>query len=688
MTWQRYEGTASPLGATWVAADEAFNFSLYSKHATEVHLLLYSNDDLLQPLYEYKFNPLINKSGRVWHCRIKGEVVAHACYYAYRVFGPNEFGAGHRFDAQKVLIDPYARALHFPENFSREVASLPGSNAGRAPLGVIPSRFGVAITDVIRPRHTSDLVIYELHVRAFTARENSGIGVNKRGTFAGLTEKIPYIKDLGITAVELMPITQQDPQEGSHWGYMPLAFCAPQVDLASGDAPMDALAEFRGMVDAFHAADIEVLLDVVYNHTAEGDEAGPNYAFKGLDNTTYYLLETGFQRYRNDTGTGNTLNCANRYVRKMIVDSLLFWVNEMHVDGFRFDLASIFTRKEDGSIDLVDPPVLAEITSAMDLHGLRLIAEAWDPLTYQLGRSFPGTSWLQWNGRYRDDVRSFVKGDNDMVEPLMSRIYGSSDLFPDDVMNAYHAYQTVNYVTSHDGFTLYDLVSYNEKHNFANGQNNQDGPSDNRSWNCGWEGDTLLPEQVRALRIQQVKNFCCILFLSNGTPMFRAGDEFMNTQKGNNNPYNQDNETTWLDWDLLVTNSEVFDFFKGMIAFRKTHPSISRSRFWREVVRWYGVGGRPDLSTESHSLAFCLHGASLGDHDLYVMINAFWQDLTFTIQEGTATEWQQVIDTSRTSIIVENGGGMILDSLVCDVPARSISVLVRANASATEQAVQ
>ena len=631
--WYSQEGTSSPLGVTWVAEDNAFNFALYSKHASEVTLLLYKREDVAHPFYEYRFNPLINKSGRVWHCRLKAGLIAGVRYYAYRISGPNEPGKGHRFDSQKILVDPYTRSIYFPEQFSREVAQLPGSNAGRAPLGVVLEETPFSWTRDVSLVHTSDLVIYELHIRAFTARANSGVSIGKRGTFAGLAEKIPYLKDLGITAVELMPVTQQDPQEGSCWGYMPLGFFAPQRGYASATKTEEILTEFRAMVDAFHAAGIEVLLDVVYNHTAEGDEAGPIYSFKGIDNSTYYLLESDWQHYRDDTKTGNTVNCANHYVRKMIVDSLNYGVKEMHVDGFRFDLASILTRNQDGSVNLEDPPVLAAVNGALELSTVRLIAESWDPVSYQLGRTFPGISWLQWNGMYRDDVRAFVKGDAGMVSALMTRLYGSNDLFPDDVMNAYHAYQSVNFVTCHDGFCLYDLVAYNQKHNEANGHNNSDGTDHNLSWNCGWEGDQSVPSEVMALRRQQIKNFCCLLFLSNGTPMFRAGDEFMNTQRGNNNPYNQDNEVTWVNWDLLAENSDVYRFFKCMIAFRKAHPSIARSRFWREDVRWYGVNQAPDLSFDSHTLAYCLHGSSQGDVDLYVMINAFWEDLDFAIQK-------------------------------------------------------
>ena len=676
--WFALEGSPSPLGVTWVEDEAAYNFALYSKHATAVTLLLYAEIDLATPTYEHRLNPLINKSGRIWHCRLRKNSIPDARYYAYQVAGPKEPEEGHRFDSRKILLDPYARCVCFPTRFSRTAASTPGSNAGRAPLGLIACEpHSSWAADQIR-LHGSDLVIYELHVRGFTRRANSGVATAHRGTFLGVIEKIPYLKKLGITAVELLPVMQQDPEEGSCWGYMPLNFFSPHHEYASAGKPFDALNEFRTMVRALHEAGIEVLLDVVYNHTAEGNENGSTYSYRGIDNTTYYLLESERRRYRNDSGTGNTLNCANPYVRKMILDSMRFWRDEMHVDGFRFDLASVFTRNEDGSINLSDPPVIAEIGAAPELENLRLIAEAWDPATYQLGRSFPGISWLQWNGQFRDDVRAFVRGDVDMVPKLMSRIYGSCDLFPDDIANSYRPYQSVNFVTCHDGFCLYDLVSYNRKHNEANGHDNNDGTDDSRSWNCGWEGDEAAPESVLALRKQQVKNFCTLLFLSNGTPMFCAGDEFMNTQRGNNNPYNQDNDLTWLDWDLLDQNSDTFRFFRNMIAFRKNHPSISRSRFWRDDIRWHGTTGDPDLTRDSHCLAFLLEGAALNDADIYVMINGSSEPVEFVVQDIRPEEWLRVIDTSLTAPedFCDPGSEARIDSSTCRLNPRSIVVLL------------
>lgn len=677
--WYALEGSPSPLGLTWIEAEAAYNFALYSKHASQVTLHLYSEVDLATPTYEYRLDPRINKSGWVWHCRLKAQSIPAARYYAYQLSGPKNSGDGHRFDSQKVLLDPYARCVCFPNRFSREAARHPGTNRGRAPLGLMRSEPGRWWPDDRSPVHASDLVIYELHIRTFTQRPNSGVTTAHRGKFLGIVEKIPYLKELGITAVELMPIAQQDPQEGSYWGYMPLTFFSPDHRYASAGKPSDASAEFRTMVKSLHAAGIEVILDVVYNHTTEGDETGPTYSYRGIDNTTYYLLGDDRNHYRNDSGTGNTLNCANAYVRKMILDSLRFWREEMHVDGFRFDLASVFTRNEDGTLNLEDPPVIAELSSAPDLENIRLIAEAWDPASYQLGKSFPGTTWLQWNGQFRDDVRAFLKGDSGMVSRLMSRLYGSCDLFPDDLKDAYRPYQSVNFVTSHDGFCLYDLVSYNHKHNDSNGHNNADGTDYNLSWNCGWEGDVDVAPEVLALRKRQGKNFCCLLFLSNGTPMFYAGDEFLNTQRGNNNPYNQDNETTWLDWDRLASNREVFRFFKRMIAFRKAHPSIARSHYWRDDVRWYGVNGPPDLSYDSRALAYCLRGSSQDDADLYVMINAYWNDLEFTVQDQQPRSWRRVLDTSllRPADFSDAGQEPRLERPNYLVRARSIVVFIR-----------
>jgi glycogen operon protein len=531
------------------------------------------------------------------------------------------------------------------------------------------------------PRASHDLIVYELHVKGFTMRANSGVSPGNRGTFAGLVEKIPHLKSLGVTAVELMPIHQCDPDEGSFWGYMPLNFFSPQKGYAADRAEGGALEEFRKLVEAFHSNGIDVWLDVVYNHTSEAGPEGPTYSYRGIDNQSYYLMTGDRQDYRNDTGCGNTLRCDHPVVQTLIVSSLLFWIRQMKVDGFRFDLASVFTIKSDGTRDLDHPSLITDIGYLAARHGVRMIAEAWDIETYLLGRAFPGINWRQWNGKYRDDLRDFVRGVPGRVGPLMQRLYGSDDLFPDDPVNSYRPFQSLNFITAHDGFCLYDLVSYNYKHNEANGHGNNDGTNDNRSWNCGWEGDEGAPAEVLALRGRQVRNFFCLLMLSNGTPMFCAGDEFLATRRGNNNPYNQDNEINYLDWDLLDTNRDVFRFFQLMIAFRKAHPSIARSLFWREDVRWYSaMGTEVDLSPGGHTLAYCLHGARLQDDDIYVMVNAGASDLAFRVMEGKPRQWLRMVDTGLATPldIAAPGEKHLLESADYPVKARSVVVFCRA----------
>jgi glycogen operon protein len=648
--WDRKEGTPGPMGVTWLPGLQAWNFALYSRRATGVTLLLYGGDDAVRPILEVRLDPRINKSGRIWHCWVPADSAKRAVYYAYRVDGRYDPAAGYCFNSNKILLDPFAPGVYFPPAYDREAAAGSQPNDGHAPLGVLPrSTRPVRAPKERPPRPSFDLIVYELHVKAFTARANSGVSPQHRGTFAGLTEKIPYLKSLGITAVELMPVHQCDPQEGSFWGYMTLNFFSPHQDYAASADSDGAIEEFRAMVQAFHDSGIEVWLDVVYNHTSEGDLNGPTYSYRGIDNPSYYLLNENRAQYLNDTGCGNTLRCDHPVVRSMILESLQFWITTMGVDGFRFDLASVFTRRSDGSRDLEHPSLISDISHLAARHGVRMIAEAWDIESYLLGRSFPGLNWRQWNGKYRDDVRDFVRGVSGMVGALIQRLYGSDDLFPDDLVNSYRPFQSVNFVTAHDGFCQYDLVAYNYKHNEANGQANTDGSDDNRSWNCGWEGDEDAPAKVLAMRRRQVRNFFALLMLSNGTPMFCAGDEFLHTRRGNNNPYNQDNEINYLDWDLLETNQDVFRFFQGMIAFRKSHPSIARSQYWRDDVSWYGSETRePDFSPGGHTLAFCLRGGSVDD-DIYVMVNASANEVRFQVLEGSPAKWFLVADTSVPS---------------------------------------
>ena len=682
LTWAQSEGSPLPLGATWMEQEQAFNFAVYAEHAETVTLLLYSADELANPVLSFEFDCVHNKSGRIWHCRLPLKEMRGARYYAYSVSG-QVISELHTFDPHKVLLDPYARCVFFPPEFDRKLATAPGRNAGKAPLGVLTGHtIKFDWSDDIAPRPESDAIIYELHVKGFTRNPNSGVHPSRAGTYSGLVDKIPYLKELGITVVELMPIFQRDPQESDYWGYMPLNFFSPDAQYASTCDDDGQHLEFKQMVKGLHQAGIAVVLDVVYNHTCEGDHRGPIYSFKGFDGAGYYMpTSEPTIPFANYSGTGNTLNFSQPHVRKMVMDSLRYWKNEMRIDAFRFDLASVFSRNGDGSLNWRDAPIFSEIAADPELGVLKLIAEPWDTGAYQLGRGFPGLTWMQWNARFRDDVRRFVKGDAGMVPDLMRRIYGSDDLFPDSRADAFHAYQSVNYIDSHDGFTLYDLVSYNQKHNWTNGQNNQDGMDQNYSWNCDYEGDAKAPETVLALRRKQVKNFCCLVLLSNGIPMFRAGDEFLNTQLGNNNPYNQDNEISWLDWTQLQANKDIFRFFKKMIAFRKCHPSLCRSRFWREDISWYGIGPTVDLSPDSRSLAFCLHGASQADDDIYVMINAYWQESLFQIQEGAPADWVRIVDTNLPAPDDFSESGATVRQLQYQVAPRSIVVLLRSKAN-------
>jgi isoamylase len=666
-------GSPWPLGVRKLESEDAYNFAIYSRHATGITLLLYSEADPANPLWEFHFQHPAHKTGSIWHCRIPANTLRGATLYAYRVEGPHDLKHGQRFDPQKVLRDPYAPSVFFPPNFSRDGCAQPGPTDGCAPLGRLPTERAAVTSNGAGPRYKShEAITYELHVKGFTARANSGVTAAKRGTFAGLTEKIPYLKELGVTIVELLPVHQFDPQEGNYWGYMTLHFFSPHQQYASGEA----FEEFRETVESFHRAGIEVWLDVVYNHTSEAGADGPTYSFRGIDNDSYYLLTPDRRHYVNDTGCGNTVRTGHPAGRVLVLESLRFWAKTMGVDGFRFDLASIFSRAADGTMNVHEASLVSEISLLARLCNVRLVAEAWDIASYQLGRGFPGMAWLQWNGRFRDDLRSFVKGDVGKVAALMQRLYGSDDLFPDGLYDTYRPHQSVNFLTAHDGFCLYDLLSYNEKHNVANGHNNTDGSNDNLSWNCGWEGDEKVPAGVLALRRQQAKNFCALLMLANGIPMIVAGDEFLNTQRGNNNPYNQDNEITWLDWDRLEQNREIFRFFKLMIAFRKAHPSIGRATFWREDVTWHGVNGPVDFGPESRCLAYLLRGESVGDTDLYVMINEHWEDHEFSVPDGHS-EWRRVVDTSLPSPndIVEPGKEPQLQDTKYRVRARSIVVL-------------
>ncbi|MDX1927990.1 MAG: isoamylase [Pirellulaceae bacterium] len=678
------DGQPFPLGVSWLPSEQAYNFAIYSQHANRVELILFRDDACVEPTVVVQFDPLRNKTGPIWHCHLTVASAMDARFYGYRIDGPNivTHDGFHAFDSKKILLDPYARTVCFRSEGDLSITTAHDSNSTITPLALLDEcQCSFKWNSVDHIRHEADLIIYEMHVRGFTRNPNSGVSPQHRGTFQGVIDKIPYLSELGVTAVELMPVFQFDPKEGNYWGYMPLNFFSPHHAYSTSSDHCTQRSEFRRMVQALHGANIEVILDVVFNHTCEGNETGPTYSFKGIDNASYYLAAINpAEKYANLAGCGNTLNTSHPIVRRLIIDSLRYWVTEMHVDGFRFDLASIFARNSDGTLNLNDPPIFSEITYDPALRDVRLIAEPWDASeAFLLGKKFPGTSWMQWNAHYRDTLQQFVRGDSGLIGSLMTRIYGSCDLFPDDSYHSLRPWQSINYITSHDGFSLYDLVSYDHKHNEANGHCNRDG-ADDYSHNCGFEGDIDLPSDVLRLRKQKIKTFFCLLMLSNGTPMFRMGDEFMQTQGGNNNPYNHDNETSWLDWSRLRVHADVFRFFRAMIAFRKAHPSLSRSRFWRDDIAWFGVDGPVDLSSKSKTLAYFLSGKSESDHDFYVFVNASSEPVSCRIRRAASNRWLKAIDTAADSPndIIECGLPEGFFSVPLTVSPNSVVVLIDA----------
>ncbi len=647
-------GNSFPLGAT--VAHGGVNFSVYSKNAEAVELLLFEHAEDSGPSRTMLLDPRKNRTYHYWHVFVP--YIGPGQIYAYRVHGPNEPERGMRFDAGKVLLDPYGRAVVVPGKYSRLLASRPGDNSGAAMKSVVadPRSYDWE-GDLPMKKPFTRTIIYEMHVRGFTANPNSGVPAEKRGTYAGLIEKIPYLQELGITAVELLPVYHFDEQDAppgfrNYWGYAPVSFFAPHPSYSSRKDPLGPVDEFRDMVKALHRAGVEVILDVVYNHTAEGNHDGPTLSFRGFENEAYYILEPDKRYYGNYTACGNTLDASNPFVRRMIIDSLHYWVGQMHVDGFRFDLASILTRDEKGQ-PLANPPVLWDIETDPALAGIKLIAEAWDAAgLYQVG-SFVGDSWKEWNGRFRDDVRSFLKGDRDTVSKFASRLLGSPDIYGHKEREPE---QSINFITCHDGFTLNDLVSYNGKHNEANGEENRDGSNDNMSWNCGFEGPTDDP-QIERLRNRQVKNFLAVTLLAGGAPMLLMGDEVRRTQQGNNNAYAQDNEISWLDWSLAEKHSGLLRFVRRLIADRlksdvsRHDPGLTLNQLIQKAkIVWHGVKlNRPDWSADSHAIAMTM--TSLRDRLMFhMMINAFWEELKFevpSIPEPSGSGWMRWIDTFR-----------------------------------------
>ncbi|MGO9084618.1 MAG: glycogen debranching protein GlgX [Terriglobales bacterium] len=660
-------GNPLPIGGAHQQG-RGVNFVLFSRHATGVRLEFYQNSADSSPSRIIDLDPVRHRTGDVWHVWVRG--IPAGQLYSYRVEGPYLPEEGHRFNPHKLLLDPYARAIAGIENWdfvaargydsSSSLTDLSIStvdNAGTTPKCIFTHDLFDWGMDSPPKHSASDTVIYETHVRGFTIHPSSGVA--HPGTFAGLTEKIPYLQDLGVTAIELMPVLDFNENEfnrlnpitgerlKNYWGYDPVAFFAPKQSYSTGGPHGQQIHEFRGMVKAFHRAGIEVILDIVLNHTAESDELGPTISLRGIENSIFYMLqENGRRYYKNFSGVGNTLNANHPVVREFVRSVLRYWVMHMHVDGFRFDLASVLGRDEHGNI-LRNAPLLEGIAEDPILRDVKIIAEAWDAGgAYQVG-SFSTRRWTEWNGRFRDDVRRFWVGDAGMMGSFSSRICGSSDLYRSSGKGPA---SSLNFVTCHDGFTLNDLVSYKQKHNDENGEFGRDGNDANYSDNCGVEGPSQDPG-VEGMRNRMIKNFLLTLFISRGVPMLLGGDEFRRTQRGNNNAYCQDNEVSWFDWSLVEKHKEIQRFTRGMIAFRRAHSVLRREEFYTDAdIKWLAPNGAtPDWGDQRQKSFACLI-LGQAQPDLFLMFNADTRSVDFAIPALPASKiWRLAVDTSRSA---------------------------------------
>ncbi|OQY42170.1 MAG: glycogen debranching enzyme GlgX [Anaerolineaceae bacterium 4572_78] len=658
-------GNPLTLGAT--IHDNFVRFAIFSRHASDVWLLFFDNADDLQPAHEIKLDSHLNRTGDIWHIDVVSSA-GEGQLYLYRMDGQYRPTQGHRYNRNKYLIDPYSRALvgtyssNESEQYDRQFTD---SNLPFLPKGVVIRDDFDWQGDKPLNHPLHETIIYEAHTRGLT--KHTSAEINKPGTYLGIVELIPYFKKLGITAIELLPIHPSDvgvdghinPITGlpvtNHWGYQTINFFSVTQRYAHDKKSDSPLREFKTMVRELHKAGLEVILDVVYNHTAEGDHKGNCLSFRGIDNQIYYLLEDDKRRYKNYSGVGNTLNCNHPVVRNLIVDSLHYWVVECHVDGFRFDLASVLGRDQFGNL-LENPPLVERIAEDPILRDTKLIAEAWDAAgAYQVG-SFPHRRWAEWNAQYRDDIRRFWRGDLGTLSSFATRLAGSSDLYLRDGRAPFHS---INFITSHDGFTLNDLVSYKHKHNFANGENNYDGESNNISDNMGVEGHTD-DFTIERNRVRRIKNFIATLMLSQGVPMLLAGDEFRRTQQGNNNAYAQDNEISWLDWSFKEKHGEIYDFTCRMIAFRKAHPIFHRQHFFtgfdkgRFDIQWFSMNGEEaDWGHLVRTLTCLIYGhyerttKDRPDNDALLMFNVDSMPHTFKLPPAPYhKKWRRVIDTN------------------------------------------
>ncbi len=658
-------GVPLPLGT--YARGEGVNFAFFSRHASRVRLELFDHPEDATAARVIDLDPARNHTGDVWHVWVEG--IRPGQLYAYRVDGPYQPKDGHRFNFHKLLLDPFATAISRVPNWDfgpargydpsapeRDVVCSPVDDAGAMPKCVF-SHAHFHWQDDRPPRHPwSKTVIYETHIRGFTMHPSSG--VEHPGTYRGLMEKLPYLTDLGVTAVELMPVQEFNGNQAAgtpaqtgkplknHWGYDPMVFCAPKASYSSAGGVGQQTLEFREMVQAFHTAGIEVILDVVFNHTAEGDELGPTLCFRGMENAIFYTLAGDKRYYQDSTGTGNTINANHPVVRDHILTALRYWMVEMHVDGFRFDLASVLGRDGTGKL-LANAPLLERIAEDPILRDVKIIAEAWDAAgAYEVG-SFSERRWAEWNGRYRDDVRRFWRGDDGMLGVFASRICGSADIY---TKSGKGPEGSINFVTCHDGFTLNDLVSYRHKHNEANGENNRDGTNENFSENYGMEGATE-DASIESVRKRQAKNVLLSLLVSRGVPMLLGGDEFRRTQGGNNNAYCQDNETSWVDWTHREQHQEIYRFAHGMIAFRRAHPILSKDQFYTDAeICWFNPQqGSPNWADPQCKTLACLIHEN-GHDGLFLMFNAGPEETDFGLPPlPLGYRWRLAVDTSRSA---------------------------------------
>lgn len=699
-------GLPSPFGARY--SSDGVNFAVFSRNATAVTLELFENETDDIPLKSFAFDTIKNKTGDVWHVFVKG-LKAHSLYL-YRVDGPFMPTEGQRFNKHYYILDPYAKALTNSSIFMDEALQVPPANldgdlfyATHSHAKYFPKCIVIDDTDFDwqgdKPLNyeMSKTLIYEAHVKGLSISKPD---IKYGGTYRGIIEIIPYLKKLGISSLELLPIHEFDENENTrvnprtgeklknYWGYSTIAFFAPKVRYAYDKSRAAAVNEFKLMVRELHKAGIEVILDIVFNHTAEGNGYGPTYSFKGLDNSIYYILESNKRYYKNFSGCGNTVNCSHPVIQNFILDCLHYWVVEMHVDGFRFDLGSILGRDQEGKL-LENAPTIERICEDPILHNTKIIAEAWDAGgAYQVG-SFPGR-WAEWNDRFRNDVRLFWRGDVANAKDFATRITGSSDIYSNAGRKPVNS---VNFITTHDGFTLYDLLSYNKKHNEENGEDNRDGSNDNCSYNHGFEGETENPE-IEAIRFQKAKSLMGSLLLSLGTPMFIMGDEVLRSQKGNNNAYCQDNEISWFNWNISERQNEFLDFVRKLICFRRRHPVFLRSEFLKGKqsknsvadIEWFNAEGKsPDWEKSTQFIAYLLNGVEAltlqeqDENDFYILMNGSAMDVTAYIPAAHhKKKWHRLIDTSirgEESFLSEENAE-ILRSNKYIVLAHSLVVLI------------